>query len=165
MVTEPLLEPAAVASFPGGPFTTATIQAAAAALRARAQWHIAPEVTETLTLDHDGSGVVLLPSLRVVDVVSVTNLAGPTPVVLTGWRWSKAGMLAGRFPAGFRVLQVVLTHGYPECPQDLLPAIVDQVTGGRVRQESLGSASFSYESQGSDPVSAYSLHPRNAGGG
>lgn len=149
----------AVGAFPGAPFDAAVVSAAAQSVRGRCGWHIAPEIIQELTLDHDGSRSLLLPSLHVTAVASVEDVRGPDPVVLTGWSWSRTGILRGSFPAGLGALRVTLTHGYAKCPTELLPAIADEASGGRVRQESLGSAAFTYEPRIYDPVDAYRIAP------
>ena len=47
--------------------------AACDAVRGYCEWHIAPSVTETLTLDGPGGSVLHLPSAHVTAVASVTN--------------------------------------------------------------------------------------------
>lgn len=158
-----LVEPSELIGFPGAPFPTNTVNAATAQIRRICGWHIAPSITETLVLDHDGSGVIHLPSLYVEDVVSVSDVTGDRPRVLSGWRWSGAGMIEGRFPHGFRSVEVVLVHGYESCPDDLLPVVASR-TQRRAMQESLGSRSVSYSVDGDRAVEStlesYMLGPR-----
>jgi hypothetical protein len=133
--------------FPGAPFADSVVQSAGETVRAEAGWHIAPEVTETLTVDSDGGRHLLLPTLRLVDVTEIRDVTGNTPRVLTNWRQSGKGILyrEGGWPAGLSALEVDLTHGYAECPSALLPAVAAYAQsikrGGRVTQESLGSRS------------------------
>lgn len=148
-----LVTPEDVADFPGAPFPDAVLEAACAQVRRIAGWHIAPSITETVVVDHDGSGVLHLRSLHVTDVVAVRDLSGSTPRALTGWRWSADGMLSGSFPDGFRVLEVEYVHGYDECPADLLPVIADRTTR-RVIQESIGGRSVAYSPDGDRGVEA-----------
>lgn len=132
----------------GAPFDPARVEAVAEALRLVVGWHIAPSVTETVTLDHDGAGILLLPSLYVTDVVAVRDVSGDTPRDLTGWRWSSAGMidLRGGAPRGFRSVEVDFVHGYDKCPPALLTAITSGISG-RVVQESLGSRSVTLSAE------------------
>lgn len=158
-----LVLPADLIGFPGAPFTPSTVGAAANQIRRTCGWHIAPELTETLTVDHDGSTVLHLPSLKVSEVTSVRDVTGSTPREITGWRWSGAGMVSGHFPRGFRSIEITLTHGYSECPPDLLPVVASR-TQRRAMQESLGSRSVSYSSDGDQvfesALDAYRLGPR-----
>lgn len=127
------------------PFSEMQAQAAGESVRADCGWHIAPSVTETVTLDCDGGRVLFLPTLHLTAVAEVRDLTGSTPSVLTGWRMSRAGMLsrAAGWPVGFGAVEVDFTHGYDQCPAELLPVIADR-TRRRVAQESLGSRSVSY---------------------
>lgn len=149
--------------FPGAPFPANTVAAATGQIRRICGWHIAPTIVETLVLDHDGSGVLHLPSLHVLDVVSVRDLTGRDPRDLSGWRWSGAGMVEGYFPRGFRSVEVVVEHGYETCPDDLLPVVAAR-TQRRAMQESLGSRSVSYSVDGDRAVEStldsYMLGPR-----
>lgn len=160
---DPLVYKEDLADFPGAPFKDSTVKAAAGQVRRICGWHIAPSLTQALTLDHDGSGVLYLPSLYVTDVASVRDLTGSTPREISNWRWSGAGMIEGSFPRGFRAVEVTLTHGYEECPDDLLPVLASR-TQRRAMQESLGSRSVSYSAEGDrafeSTLESYRLGPR-----
>lgn len=102
---------------------------AEATVRAYCGWHVAPEVTETIVLDGPGSGVLLLPTLRVVSIASVTE-AGALLDPAT-YAWSVAGFvrrdpdtwhveLQERWTSALRGIEVVLTHGYAEWPPELV---------------------------------------------
>lgn len=152
-----------LAGLPGGPFSAATVKAAGESVRRLCGWHIAPSVTETIVLDSPGGDVLWLPSRHVTAVESVRDLTGDVPVDLTGWRWSQAGMLSGKFPAGFRVVEVTLTHGFDSCPPDLLPVVADR-TRRRVMAESLGARSVTYGTESNhllDSLAGYRLGPRS----
>ena len=163
MVIADLVQPTDLVDFPGGPFSAATVKAAGESVRRLCGWHIAPSVTETIVLDSPGGDVLWLPSRHVTAVESVRDLTGVQPVDLTGWRWSAAGMLSGKFPAGFRVVEVTLTHGFDSCPPDLLPVVVDR-TRRRVMAESLGARSVTYGTESNhllDSLAGYRLGPRS----
>lgn len=132
----------------GAPFDPARVKAAGETLRRLAGWHIAPTLTETVTLDHDGASTLLLPSLLVTSVASVRDVSGDVPRELTGWRWSQAGMIQSRggLPCGFRSVEVTFTHGHEACPGELLPVIAAGVNR-RVVQESLGSRSVTFANE------------------
>lgn len=150
---EPLFTAEDMAGMPGAPFSASTATAAGDQIRTLCGWHIAPSRTETLTLDTEGGRVLVLPSLRVSEVLAVRDVSGPTPKVLTGWRWSKDGMLergnGGFWPDGFRVVEVDLTHGYESCPSELLN-IGAEFSRRRVAQESIGGRSVTYVSSADD---------------
>lgn len=168
-----LASPADLADLPGAPFTDAQVDAAVAALRAHAGWHIAPPRTETLTLDVIGGSRVVLPSLRVTAVAEVRNTYEDTPVEITDFRWSEAGVLSRRYcslPCGFRALEVDITHGYDECPPELLPSIAACAATASlspaVASRGIGPFSESYRPvdgsvfAGDAAVARYTLPPR-----
>lgn len=144
MVSEPLVSPAEVVGFPGAPFSSGVVSAAAGQVRDDCGWHIAPEVTETITLDTGGGTVVLLPSLNVVSVNEVRREDG---TVIEGWKFRPHGVLrrAGGWPD---VIEVDFTHGYKACPPGLLSVIAERaqrIRGGGVKAESLSGRSVSLE--------------------
>jgi hypothetical protein len=140
--------------FPGAPFPAGKVLSACEAIRREAGWHIAPSVTETLTLDSEGGPLLVLPTLYLTAVTEVRDMTGSEPQVLTGWRLSRKGLLSGCwFPAGFSAVEVDVTHGYDACPPELFPVIADW-TARRVMQESLGSRSVAYSADGDSPIAS-----------
>lgn len=94
--------------------------AAERAIREYCGWHIAPTVTETLTLDGPGGTLLRLPSMHVIDVAEVVD--GGTP--MTDPEWSRDGMIRARcWSTRFRGVKVTLDHGYDECPEDLAEVV------------------------------------------
>lgn len=151
------------ADVPGGPFTQAQIDAAAAQIRGYCGWHIAPERTDTVRLDSDGAAVLRLPTLKLIEVIDVQDAAG-NPI--TGWLWSDKGMLhrPGGFPAGFGAVTVTMRHGYEDLPPDLL-TVLSGMTSRRVVQESLGARSVTFAASADTilyeaPLARYKLGPR-----
>ncbi|HEY9353816.1 MAG TPA: hypothetical protein VIP28_11220 [Nocardioides sp.] len=125
-MTNTLADPADLADYPGAPFTQAVVDSAVAALRGDCGWHIAPEITETLTVNGSPDKTLILPTLLIVEITAIRDVSGDTPVVLTGWRMSsRAGLLRREegWPDGFEVIEVDLTHGHTDTPADLLPAV------------------------------------------
>lgn len=159
----PLVTPEDLADFQGAPFTETAVTAASSQVRRICGWHVAPNIEQTVTLDHDGAGVLRLPSLHVTGVASVRDVSGSEPRDLTGWRWSSSGIIEGHFPRGFRVVEVTFTHGFEEAPADLLPVLASR-TQRRAMQESLGSRSVSYSAEGDrafeSTLDSYRLGPR-----
>lgn len=117
--------------FPGSPFHPVLVDAAAASIRAEAGWHIAPVITETITVNSYGDSTLLaLPTQRIVSVTAVRDVT-TTPLVLTGWGRSSSGSLYRAFGWPSGVLEVDLEHGFDETPPELLP-----ILASRARQAS-----------------------------
>lgn len=146
-----LVSPGEIASFPGAPFPADVLTAAGEVVRTVCHWHIAPSVTATVKLDSDGGNYLFLPTLNLTAVTEVRDTSGSSPVVLTDVKFEKNGTLYRkfRFPHGVQSVEVDFTHGYAACPTDLLPIVAAAArTSGDSRlprQQSLGSASISYE--------------------
>lgn len=135
-VAESLVVSDDLADFPGGPFADAIVDAAGAAVRTAAGWHIAPSVTETVTVKANGQ-VLVLPSLYVTDVDTVSDVTDPdNPVVVEDFTWAANGVvrLSGGYWAGYswdwhqphRTYDVTLTHGYDACPADVVAVVAQQ---------------------------------------
>lgn len=134
----------------------AALAAATAAMRSYCRWHVAPEVTEVLTVDVE-SDVILLPSLHVTEVSSVT--VDGDVLDADRYEWSTAGVVKARgrcFPRGFRKAQVKLTHGYAEAPE--VAAIVMAAAARSAENPSgisrtqVGQISETYSQAGRDPA-------------
>src|SRR5690349_17879952 len=91
---------------------------AEAEVRGYCGWHVAPSVTEEVTVEGDGGSVLLLPSLRVTAVASVIDEDGNA---VTDWKVRRNGVLrrAGGWRCGVEYT-VTLTHGYDQPPADLV---------------------------------------------
>lgn len=139
-----------VEGFPGAPFPDQVLTAAGETVRGICGWHIAPKVTQTLTLDTQGGQYLFLPTMYLVDVTAVRDVTGDTPSPIVGWRKSPVGMLfrAYGWPSGLAAVEVDLVHGYDTCPADLVPEVVraaQEIGRSRnVRQESAGGMSVAY---------------------
>ena len=146
-----LVAPAALADFPGAPFTDALVDSAVSAVRGEAGWHIAPAVIETLVVESVG-GHLFLPTLQLTAVTAVRDVTNEdaVAVTVTGWRSQatarfRAGVLhlASRTRGG--VFEVDVTHGYTECPPELLPVLArrcDEAKASGAGQVRLGSLSI-----------------------
>ena len=131
---------------PWGAYPEAAVDAVVQQVRAACGWHIAPERTETLTLDAKGADYLMLPTLKVSEVSAVRvwdegrhamrELSDAEWSARTGW--SANGMLyrPGGWPDGFRTVEVDLVHGYQQAPAELLRLVADG-TARRVQAESL----------------------------
>ena len=104
--------------------------AACAAVRAYCGWHVAPSVSETLTLDGSGTEFQLLPSLYVTDVAVVTELGNEVDAAT--YEWSQSGQLwrAGGWLGHFRGLVVEITHGYETCPPEIIGVLLEAADRG-----------------------------------
>jgi hypothetical protein len=112
-----------LAGLPGGPFDDTVIDSAVAQLRARAGWHIAPVRTETISVNSWGNADLPLPSMRVLSVSAVRLGA----VTYTGFTVTPFSLYRpGGWPVG--TLSVDLTHGYDECPPELLGLVAGYVS-------------------------------------
>lgn len=150
MVVEQLVSPTDLSGFRGAPFSPDVVKGASDSVRRDCEWHIAPTLEQTIRV-RGGDSVLRLPTLHLVEVVSVTSSKG---VPVNGFDWLPNGVLEreGGFP---RFVDVVFRHGYETCPPELLNVVAERAangSAGRVRQESLGSRSVSLES-GYDSVS------------
>lgn len=130
------------------------LQNASGVVRAFCRWPIAPEYTETLTLDSEGGTVLQLPCLAVTAVASVIVDGMP----ITDFTWSADGMIqrlyaapsafppfdlpinygpidlnpanngypaaSGGFPAGFRRVTVTYTGGYATAPDEIRAVVL-----------------------------------------
>lgn len=156
-------------SFPRAPFPEQTLSSVCGMVRDIVGWHVAPVIEETVLVRSRSSRVLILPTLKVVEVTRVEDAL--TGREVTGFiNWGDGTLEADRpFP---KACKVTMRHGYESCPPALLVPIVDEVSaikaGGRVRSESLASRSVTLEVSGSSltgplagPVLArYTIRPR-----
>lgn len=134
--------------------------AATQAIRDYCGWHVAPVVTETLTLDGTGTGTLLLPSRRVVDVTSVK--VDGVELEDTAYEWSADGLLRrrrGRWPGRYRSLVVDLEHGFNDT--SVLSTVVASIVA-RIRMDPSGM--LASQSAGTQRV-AFGGRQSSGGGG
>jgi len=140
---EPLVQATDLTGFRGAPYAAKVLSAAAEAVRTECDWHIAPVMTQTVKIRTGGRSVVLLPTLHLVNVISVTGPDG----VIEGWEFYEHGTLerAAGFP---NRIEVEFTHGFEKCPEALLPIIAERAQSqalGRIKSEALGGRSLQLE--------------------
>lgn len=157
---EPMVSASGLTGFNGAPFTDAVVASAGDSIRDECGWHIAPEVTVVMKFRGEGS-VILLPTLKLVTVISVTDRDG-RPV--GGVDWLENGILecAGGFPP---YVEVTFVHGHRVCPPSLLGVIAERAaarSAGRIKSEALAGRSVSLEG-GYDPTSERSLQAYRLG--
>lgn len=121
---------------------------AVAAIRDYCGWHVAPVLQETVTVESDGSGVVFLPTLRVVSVDAVE--VDGVPVTVARRDWSQYGWLRVSAEVGVPVA-VTLTHGY-DVTESLKAAALTLAQAAKspddrlIRSQRLGDAQIDYVS-------------------
>lgn len=112
-------------------------------------WHVAPVVTETITLDGTGSRRLFLPSLKVNEVQSV--LVNGAAIAPTEFSWSEAGILyrGAGWPEGFRNVVATIVHGHAaEDARWIVDGIVERrkaAPAGRVLNVRVGQRGMGYE--------------------
>ncbi|AYN56826.1 head-to-tail adaptor [Arthrobacter phage Andrew] len=105
------------------------LDGASAGIRRYCGWHIAPVLEETLVGDGPGGRILLLPTGRLVSLVSVDN--GGETVDLSTVDSSKMGMLelrSGWWSSRFGAVSVRAQHGYDLADVADVQQIVKQVT-------------------------------------
>ena len=142
--TEPLVQDTELNGFRGAPFPSNVVEAAAESIRTDCEWHIAPSIQETLKVRGGGS-VLLLPTLHLTAVASIVDNHG---YLVEGWEFFEDGTIerhTGAFP---RFVTVTFTHGYTQCPRELLQAIAERAASGaagRIKSEALAGRSVALE--------------------
>lgn len=96
-------------------------RAAVSAIRGYCEWHIAPVVTETVTADGSGGGLLLLPTKRLLNVTGVTNHG--EAVADSDVHWSSRGTVRGPKTwsmARYGDVTLTIQHGYEDFPPEVL---------------------------------------------
>ncbi len=122
------------------------LKAAHGAVRRFCGWHVAPLITETMVLDGTGGRDVLLPSLRVVTLVSVLNDGTD---VTASVDTSRAGILrltTGTWTDRLGRISVTLSHGYD---LDEVPEVAAVIAGVAKRGPNSGRVEASEAANGS----------------
>jgi hypothetical protein len=152
----PLAEPSDLAYLPGAPFSEEEVTAASAAVRTAARWHIAPVVTETVSLDvvpHDRW--LRLPTGKLTQVTAIHDADTDELVASATYRVSRNLAQVKRsepWPCGYERVEVTMVHGYESTPVDLFPVIAQAITLGRrdptVQATSIDDYSVTYTKGG-----------------
>jgi hypothetical protein len=122
--------------------------AACAAVRAYCGWHVAPSVTEDLTVNGSGSNFQNLPTLHLTALNTLTE--DGTLLDPSGFEWSDNGQLWRGQPwtGHFRGIVANITHGYDTCPPEIVGVLREAADRGiegsaasQVGQVSMGGVS------------------------
>lgn len=94
-------------------------------IRAYCGWHVAPVIEKTYQLTYAGGGVLVLPTLKLVDVLSM-EVDG---VKVDGPEWDSSGeiRLPGRAPSKWRGVTVRIRHGFDMVEAASLRAVATQM--------------------------------------
>lgn len=126
------------------------LSAAHAALRRFCGWHVAPVITETLTLDGSGGKTLLLPSKRIVSIESV--ISDGVDVTDRVEVSKNAGMIefGGHWSRKLGGIVIELTHGYEVDEVLDVSALIVTLTkraresGRTVASQAIGPANVRY---------------------
>lgn len=130
--TAPLLTVEDFAAGTGGKVSTADprvaplIAGATAGIRRYCGWHIAPVITEAVTLDGPGGRLLSFKTLRLVEILSLSERGEVLPVA--DLEWSELGNVMrrrGRWTDRFRGITAEIRHGYESAPD--VVQIIQQV--------------------------------------
>lgn len=124
-----------------------------ALIRGYCGWHVAPVITETITVDGPGNDVLCLPTLRLLDLTDVLN--DTTPVTP---EWSQAGFARRCWWTGkLRGVTATLTHGYEYCPLEVvavgrrLTQTAATASGASIRVGAVSISGGQVDGSGLDP--------------
>jgi hypothetical protein len=150
-----LFAPEDLAGLPGDPFDADLVTQAGEAIRNAAGWHIAPEVTETLTVDSAGGPYLFLKTKRLSDVTEIRDVTDGGSTVLTGWTFNRLGRVTrlSGWPCDGHTLEVDVVHGFDEVPAELLRLGASLARGedNRLeRQQTSGPFSTTYEADAAE---------------
>lgn len=155
----------ALLGLPGAPFTEVEVDGAVEALRGALGWHVAPTRADTVVMDVNWPARwITLPTRHLVSVESVADADTGEEVPADRYRVSTylhSLRQRGRWPLGYEAVEVAMTHGFTECPADLLPVVAGMIVGqrggavvGPVTQVTNASYSMSFEAGGVSSVAS-----------
>ncbi|MGC4891084.1 hypothetical protein [Micromonospora sp. DT227] len=133
------------------------IDMVSAEIRSHCGWHITPIADDTVTVDGSGSQVLALPTMRLLDVVSLKERG--VDVDVAGVQWSEAGYLwrAAPWTSALRGVEVQISHGYAATPPELAAVVCGAAARAManpsgVAREASGGESVSYATQNGAPL-------------
>lgn len=110
----------------GDPRLAPLIDGASASIRRYCGWHITPVITQTITLDGPGGDLLALPTLRLVEILSIAEHG--TPLTEQDYDWSEIGSILRRrgcWSPRYRAIVTEVRHGFESAPD--VAQIVQQV--------------------------------------
>jgi hypothetical protein len=129
-------------------------------------WHIAPVLTETVTVDGTGTLIQTLPTMHLVELVSLAERGVDLDVSRVDW--STNGVMEKRWGSGWtsrrRGIIAEITHGFELTPAWVVTLICAMagrayVTPAGIAQESSGGESITYASSAAAPPATLTLLP------
>lgn len=130
-------------------------QIADAVIRAYCGWHVAPVVEDDLILDSDGGKRLVLPTLHLLEVLSLV-VDGD---VITDFTFSENGWLTlpnrTRFPKKDRCVEVKIKHGFSYVPEltNIRSKLVSRAMmspAGTIVSQRAGTQSVTYAASGGE---------------
>lgn len=127
------------------------LKGASAGIRRWCGWHVAPVLEETLSGDGPGSSHIVLPTGRLLDVLTASNAGDPVDVA--GLDWSRHGIVERRelcWSARLGSVEIRVRHGYDLAEVPDVAQIVKQVTANALAspmgatREQAGTVSISW---------------------
>ncbi len=123
------------------------LNAANQAIRTECGWHVAPIITEKLVLDGPGGRNLLVPSKRVIEVVSATSDGADVTADVKFSRRAGILTLASGWSCEVGSIELTIRHGYDLDEVADVAALIVTLTkraaaGGAVVQQAVGSASM-----------------------
>jgi hypothetical protein len=99
------------------PETVRFLDAALTRVRRYCGWHVSPVRTETIIIDGSGTSLLVLPTLKIVELISVTeDDVALDPAIDVKISAAAGGVIAKtqwrRWCPGFSNIEVELSHGY-----------------------------------------------------
>jgi hypothetical protein len=129
-----LCSAADLSHLPGAPFTEKEVDGAVAEIQGAFGWHVAPETdaTQTFTVRPMESRLRLATRHLVsVDEVRVDGVALAVTEYGAVKESNQVRKVNGWWPTGFDNIEVDYTHGFEECPLELLTLIAEAAATGR----------------------------------
>lgn len=101
------------------PRVSDALKAVTSSIRKEAGWHIGPVVeAHSVTLDGPGGRILHLPTLKLLNLVSVTELGTAVDLAGDSHDWSELGLVEKRdgtyWTDRFRKIVAVMDHGYED---------------------------------------------------
>lgn len=130
------------------PRVSGLLDGASTAVRRYCGWHVAGVIEQSFRGDYDGGRLIVLPTLRMVDLLAFKIHGQAVPVSEVEWSHNGEIRLNGCFAPGFRCVEVTIRHGFDDA--GALGQVVQQVVGNAISsplgatREQAGAVSVSW---------------------